>query len=178
LNDPRFNWLRFTTLLALAVIKNFFDPLTSDDRADVFIIDDSLYERAGYKCTQMASKVFDHVSMKYKKGFRLLTLSWSDGNSFVPINFSLLASSNETNQLGDFTKVDNRSLAGRRRKMAVTKAPDVLLELLNYAVNAGHSAKYVLFDSWFSNPNTILKIKEMNLNTIAMVKISSKITYY
>lgn len=177
LNDPRFNWLRFTTLLALAVIKNFFDPLTSDDRADVFIIDDSLYERAGYKCTQMASKVFDHVSMKYKKGFRLLTLSWSDGNSFVPINFSLLASSNETNQLGDFTKVDNRSLAGRRRKMAVTKAPDVLLELLNYAVNAGHSAKYVLFDSWFSNPNTILKIKEMNLNTIAMVKISSKITY-
>ena len=75
LNDPRFNWLRFTTLLALAVIKNFFDPLTSDDRADVFIIDDSLYERAGYKCTQMASKVFDHVSMKYKKGFRLLTLS-------------------------------------------------------------------------------------------------------
>ena len=33
----------------------FFDPLTSDDSADVFIIDDSLYERAGYKCTQMAS---------------------------------------------------------------------------------------------------------------------------
>ncbi len=48
LNDPRINWLRFTTLLALAVIRNFFKPLTSYDRADVFIIDDSLYERAGY----------------------------------------------------------------------------------------------------------------------------------
>ncbi|WP_036613623.1 IS4 family transposase [Oribacterium sp. P6A1] len=177
LNDPRINWLRFTTMLALAVIKNFFNPLTSNDRADVFIIDDSLYERAGYKRTQMASKVFDHVTMKYKKGFRLLTLGWSDGNSFVPINSCLLASSKEDNQLGDFTKVDSRSLAGRRRKMAVTKAPDVLLELLRYAVNAGHSAKYVLFDSWFSNPNTIVKIKEMHLNTIAMVKISSKITY-
>jgi len=70
-----------------------------------------------------------------------------------------LVSSNETNQLGDFTKVDNRSLAGRRRKTAVTKAPDVLLELLRYAVNTGHSAKHVLFDSWFSNPNTIVKIK-------------------
>ena len=159
LNNPRINWLRFTTMLALAVIKNFFNPLTSNDRADVFIFDDSLYERAGYKRTQMASKVFDHVTMKYKKGFRLLTLGWSDGNSFVPINSCLLASSKEDNQLGDFTKVDSRSLAGRRRKMAVTKAPDVLLELLRYAVNAGHSAKYVLFDSWFSNPNTIVKIK-------------------
>ncbi|WP_036613334.1 IS4 family transposase [Oribacterium sp. P6A1] len=177
LNDPRVNWLRFTTLLALAVIRNFFKPLTSDERADVFIIDDSLYERAGYKHTQMASKVFDHVSMKFKKGFRLLTLGWSDGNSFVPINSCLLASSKVDNQLGDFAKTDNRSLAGKRRKLAVTKAPVVVLELLQYALNAGHKAKYVLFDSWFSTPNTLVKIKEMGLDSIAMIKISSRIAY-
>jgi hypothetical protein len=177
LNDPRVNWLRFTTLLALAVIRNFFKPLTSDDRADVFIIDDSLYERAGFKRTQMASKVFDHVSMKFKKGFRLLTLGWSDGNSFVPINSCLLASSKEDNQLGDFSKTDYRSLAGKRRKLAVTKAPEVVLELLQYALKSGHRAKYVLFDSWFSTPNTLVKIKEMGLDSIAMIKISSRISY-
>jgi hypothetical protein len=177
LNNARINWLRFTTLLSLMIIRNFLNPLTGKDRADVFIIDDSLYERTGYKRTQMASKVFDHVSMKFKKGFRLLTLGWSDGNSFVPVNSCLLASSKEGNQLGDFAWTDLRSLAGKRRKMAVTKATEVILELLQYAVNAGHSAKYVLFDSWFSTPHTIVKIKEMGFDTIAMVKLSSKINY-
>ena len=177
LNDSKINWLRFTTLLSLTVIKNFFAPLTSDDRADVFIIDDSLYERAGFKKTQMASKVFDHVSMKFKKGFRLLTLGWSDGNSFVPINNCLLASSKTDNQLGDFSKIDGRSIAGRRRKMAVTKATDVVIELLQYAIQTGHSAKYVLFDSWFSAPHNLVKIKELGMDSIAMIKLSSKVNY-
>lgn len=177
LNDAGINWLRFTTLLALSIIENFFKPLTSENRADVFIVDDSLYERAGYKKTQMASRVFDHVSMRYKTGFRLLTLGWSDGNSFVPINFSLLASSKDSNQLGDFSKVDNRSLAGKRRKMAVTKATEVVLHLLKYAKAAGLKTRYVLFDSWFSTPHTLVKIKEMGFDSIAMVKVSSKINY-
>lgn len=177
LNDSRINWLRFTTLLALTVIHDFFDPLTSKDREDVFIIDDSLYERAGYKKTQLASRVFDHVSMKFKKGFRLLTLGWSDGNSFVPVSSCLLASSNESNQLGNFAELDHRSLAGKRRTMALTKAPDVILELLRYAIKVGHNARYVLFDSWFSTPHTLVKIKEMGLDTIAMVKLSSRISY-
>lgn len=177
LNDAGINWLRFTTLLALSIIENFFKPLTSENRADVFIVDDSLYERAGYKKTQMASRVFDHVSMRYKTGFRLLTLGWSDGNSFVPINFSLLASSKDSNQLGDFSKVDNRSLAGKRRKMAVTKATEVVLHLLKYAKAAGLKTRYVLFDSWFSTPHTLVKIKEMGFDSIAMVKVSAKINY-
>lgn len=177
LNDSRINWLRFTTLLALTVIRDFFNPLTSKDREDVFIIDDSLYERAGYRKTQLASRVFDHVSMKFKKGFRLLTLGWSDGNSFVPVSSCLLASSNESNQLGNFAKPDCRSLAGKRRTMALTKAPDVILELLRYAIKVGHNARYVLFDSWFSTPHMLVKIKEMGLDTIAMVKLSSRISY-
>ena len=45
-NDAGINRLRFTTLLALAVIKNFFKLLTSEERADVFIVDGSLYEHA------------------------------------------------------------------------------------------------------------------------------------
>ena len=177
LNDASINWLRFTTLLALSIIENFFKPLTSENRADVFIVDDSLYERAGYKKTQMASRVFDHVSMRYKTGFRLLTLGWSDGNSFVPINSSLLASSKDSNQLGDFSKVDNRSLAGKRRNIAVTKATEVVLHLLKYAKTSGLRARYVLFDSWFSTPHTLVKVKEMGFDSIAMVKVSSKINY-
>ena len=136
-----------------------------------------LAERLRYKKTQMASRVFDHVSMRSKTGFRLLTLGWSDGNSFVLVNSSLRASSKDSNQLDDFSKVDNRSLAGKRRKMAVTKATDVVLHLLKYAKTSGLRARYVLFDSWFSTPHTLVKIKEMGFDSIAMVKVSSKINY-
>ncbi|WP_440336083.1 transposase [Megasphaera sp.] len=59
-------------------------PLTSENRKACFVIDDSLYERAGYKRTELAARVFDHVSMRYKKGFRLLTLGWTDGEPPCP----------------------------------------------------------------------------------------------
>lgn len=32
------------------------------------------------------SRVFDRVGMKFRKGFRLLTLGWSNGNTFMPVN--------------------------------------------------------------------------------------------
>ena len=69
------------------VVNQFMCNLASDEREDAFIIDDTLYAKAGYKKSELVSKVFDHVTMKYKKGFRLLTVGWGDGNSFVPINF-------------------------------------------------------------------------------------------
>lgn len=133
--------------------------LTSDEREDAFIIDDTLHAKAGYKKSELVSKVFDHVTMKYKKGFRLLTVGWGDGNSFVPINYALLASSNEENVLGSHKDFDKRSVAGRRRKQAQSKATDVLIDLLKTAILSGHSAKYVLFDTWFSTPKTICQIK-------------------
>ena len=52
------------------------------------------------------------------------------------------------------------------------------MELLQDALKAGHQAKYVLFDSWFSSPKAITSIKkQFNLDTIAMVKVSSKVFY-
>lgn len=178
LNSTKTNWLRFTTLLSEMVVNQFMRGLTSDDRKDVFIIDDTLYARTGYKKSELVSKVFDHVTMKYKKGFRLLTLGWGDGNSFVPINFALLASSDEKNVLGPQKSFDKRSIAGRRRKQAQMKATDVTVELLKTAIHNGHSAKYVLFDTWFSTPRTICRIKkECDLDTIAMIRKSSRIKY-
>lgn len=177
LNGIKTNWLRFTTLLSAAVASDFMRRLSSEDRKDVFIIDDTLFRRSGYKKTEMIARVFDHTDMSYRTGFRLLTLGWSDGNSFLPINFSLLSSRKESNQLGVMDLGDQRTIAGKRRSMALRKATDVMLELLDVAMKAGHKAKYVLFDTWFANPHQIVAIKDMGLDTIAMVKKSSKITY-
>jgi hypothetical protein len=177
LNRAKTNWLRFTTLLSVAVVNTFMRDLTGDDRQDVFIVDDTLFAKAGYKRTDMVARVFDHTDMKYRKGFRLLTLGWSDGNSFVPINSCLLSSHNEKNQLGIMDTGDGRTLAGKRRRMALRKMNDVMIELIEIALNAGHKAKYVLFDTWFATPHQIVRLNDMGLDTIAMVKRSSRIKY-
>ena len=177
LNNAKVNWERFTRLLAGKIIREAIQPLTSEERKDVFIVDDTLYRRTGYKKTELCARVFDHVDMKYRKGFRALTLGWSDGNTFVPISQRLLSSPNDENVLGPEPDLDGRTLAARRRKQARSKAPEVMVELLRNALQAGIRAKYILFDSWFSSPKQILELKDLGLDTIAMVKKSSKINY-
>ena len=107
LNNAKINWSRFTTLLSSRIINDFMKPLTDESRKDVFIIDDSLFDRSRSNKTELLAKVFDHCSMKYKRGYRML-----------------------------------------------------------------------LFDSWFPSPKTITALKtNCELDTIAMVKKSSKIKY-
>ena len=177
LNSTKTNWLRFTSLLAADIVNNDIKVLTDDSRKNVFIIDDSLFNRTSCKKTELGSRVFDHTGMNYKKGFRMLTLSWSDGNTLIPVNSCLLASSKESNIIGPVKEFDQRTLAGKRRKLAQTKAPEAMLTLLDAALSAGLSADYVLFDTWFSNPAQITAIKSKDLDVIAMIKKSSRIKY-
>ena len=176
LNSTKTNWSRFTSLLSKAVADTI-EPLTSKDRVNAFIIDDSLFERTSGKCTELASKVFDHCSMKFKTGYRLMTLGWTDGNTFLPVNSTLLASSKKGNQYCEEQTFDGRSIAARRRKLAQMKGTDAMIELLKAAMSAGHKADYVLFDSWFSNPAQLLAIKSLGLDSIAMIRKSPKIRY-
>lgn len=176
LNNPKINWLRFTTLLSKRVADTI-EPLTSEERVNAFIVDDSLFERTSCQKTELGSRVFDHTSMKYKKGYRLLTVGWTDGNTFLPVNSCLLASSKESNLIGPIKKFDGRSLAAKRRKLAQMKGTDVMIELIKKAQAEGHNADYVLFDTWFSNPAQIIAVKELGLDSIAMIKKSSRIYY-
>ena len=51
------------------------------------------------------------------------------------------------------------------------KATDVMLELIASTQAVGLSAKYVLFDSWFSSPKTLISLKEKcHMDTIALIK--------
>ena len=177
LNSAKTNWLRFTSLLAADIVNNDIKGLTNDSRKNVFIIDDSLFNRTSCKKTELGSKVFDHTDMHFKKGFRMLTLSWSDGNTLIPVNSCLLASAKDTNIIGPVKTFDNRTVAGKRRKLAQTKAPEAMMTLLDIALSAGMKADYVLFDSWFSNPAQVTDIHSKGMNVIAMIKKSSRIKY-
>jgi len=177
LHNPKVNWQKFTALLSARIVNKLLRKLTDEKRVEVYIADDSLYDRSRAKKVELLSKVFDHCTHKYKKGFRLLTLSWSDGSTLLPINSCLLSSTNEKNRYQEQRTVDRRTLAFKRRAQSQSKSNDVLLQLIDQAKAAGHSAKYMLFDSWFAMPVTIQNIKDRGIDTIAMVKKSSRISY-
>lgn len=52
-----------------------------------------------------------------------------------------------------------------------------MIRLLKEALGEGISAKYVLFDIWFSNPRRLLDILVLKLHAIAMIKRSAKCYY-
>ena len=188
LNDARINWTRFTIALS-ALVAEKVRPLTGDDRADAFIIDDTLYERAGARQTELAARVFDHNEHRYKKGYRLLTLGWSDGTSFLPVASRLMSSRDDKKVLGTIPELDLRTTAGKIRAQARRKMTAVMVELLRAAIKEGHRAKYVLFDRWFSSPAQIKAVKALEkdkalwggegakLDVVAAIKKGSKTQY-
>lgn len=176
-NNCTINWHRFVRLLSEKVISSFIRPATSDNRMEYFIFDDTPFAKSGKK-TELVSKFFNHVSMKYEKGFRILTLLWSDEYSSIPVDFCPLSSAKDELLTCPAKACDGRSLAGRIRRQARQKAPDTLLGMLKDAIKVGHKAKYVLFDSWFATPKGITAIKkELSLDVIAMLKKSGKVFY-
>jgi hypothetical protein len=75
------------------------DSLTSEDREAVLIIDDSPYDRSRSKWVELLSRVWDHSTGRYLKGLRILTISWSDGNCCLPLDFALMSSGDPKKRL-------------------------------------------------------------------------------
>ena len=171
MNSHHTNWRRFTLLLGRNIIKETIEPLTSDERKNVLIIDDSLYSRSRSKKVELLARVYDHVDHTFTYGFRLLTMGWSDGNTFLPINHCLLSSANASNRMSPSdARIDSKSNGGKQRKLAQTEAPQVVLSMLKEAKESGIPAMHVLFDTWFCSPSSLVNIKSIGFDVVAMTK--------
>lgn len=178
LNSPAIHWQKFTSLLAARVTNHSIVDLTDPTRDNVLILDDTLFERNRSKSVELLSRVYDHAKHRYSKGFRLLTLGWSDGNTFIPVSGSLLASEDKKNLYNEASKgFDKRSIASKRRQQAQRKGTEVMLELIDLALKSGLKASYVLFDTRFCSPSSLIAVKKRNLDVVAMAKKSPKLHY-
>ena len=171
------NWMRFTTVLASRIIKEAILPLDSEDRINVLIIDDSVFERNRSKKVELLTKIYDHAKHKYRFGFRMLTLGWADGSTFLPVNSILLSTENKKNRINEAAEVDKRTSGYKRRQLSIEKGTHAMLTLLEAAKKAAIPAKYVLFDSWFSSPSTLHSVKKTGYDVIGMVKKSPKMFF-
>jgi len=170
LNEPRFNWRRFYQLLVQKVVSRF-ESLTSSKRVRVLIVDDSAVSRNRSKKVELLARIYDHVFHKYLKGFQLLTLGWSDGFSFVPLDFAMMSSSNAENRYNEARDgLDKRLCGYARRKEAILHKPDVVAQMVERALRTGMDVDYLLMDSWFTYIPLVHKILALGLNVIGRLK--------
>ena len=126
------------------------------------------------KKMKLLSRVFDHTTKKYLKGFRMLTLGWSDGNSFLGINFALLSSAKEKHRYNEINPdIDKRTCGYQRCKETITKSIILLEPMIKKAINIGILSKYLVMDSWFSMPSVISTLRQ-HIHIIYMLKDNSK----
>ncbi|MDR1689149.1 MAG: transposase [Clostridiales bacterium] len=180
LNSSHINWTSFLLQLAIVVIVGL-RQLTSEERKCAIVIDDTLHERARSKKVELLSNVHDHVAKsgsKYKRGFRMLTAGWTDGASFIPLQYRHLSSQDSKNRYNEINaKIDKRSVGYKIRKQAISGATQMMLSMLRDIKKACIPAKHVLFDSWFSYPSTMMSIHAIGFDVIGRLKDTKKIKY-
>ena len=179
LNSPFINWATFMLSLAVRIIAKI-SRLTSDSRVNAIVVDDTLYSRPRSKNVELLANVHDHTGKggRFKCGFRLLTLAWTDGVTLIPLLFRHLSSQDKKNRFTETNpKIDKRSCGYKARQQAISSAPKVLLEMLGQIVKIGIPSKHVLFDCWFAYPTTIIEIAKIGLNVVARLKKTPKVKY-
>ena len=73
-------------LLLAAKVVSVFELLTDNPQRKVLVIDDSTYDRSHSRFVELLARVFDHSDQRYLKGFKMMTLGWTDGASFLPLD--------------------------------------------------------------------------------------------
>jgi hypothetical protein len=170
LNHSKFAWRRFLTFFSASTVQKV-SSLTDSNRPKVLIFDDSMYERNRSKKVELLARCMDHSSLtkRFYKGFRMLSMGWSDGFTFMPLDFALLSSKNsQINRIS--SDIDKRCSGYKRRLEALETAPSLIPSMIERSLNAGVTADYVLMDTWFTQQPLIKSIVEIGLDVIGMVK--------
>jgi len=164
LNCERFNWRKFLYFLAIKIIATFDKAPLSES---TLIVDDTIACKSG-KDMELVSYHFDHKTKRSILGNQCLQLGYHNGTYFFPIDMAFHTSKNRPNTR--MRDIDKRTNGWCRRKEALRKKTDVLLEMLDRAWKSGIDASFVLFDSWFAHDAVISKIYALGYGVICRLK--------
>lgn len=128
---------------------------------------------------ELLSWIYNFVTHRMVKGFNMLTLGWTDGYSFVPVAFNMMASADPKKHImGVSSGIDRRKSGYKRRREAVCHKPDAAIAMIRDALKAGIHASYILMDTWFTNEPFIHNILGEGLDVIGMLKDNRQLYRY
>jgi len=90
LENVHMNWHVFLLRLSAVVIRRIVGLTEDKDDRYALLVDDTPLPKCG-KAMELVSKYFNHVTMGYAYGYRVLTFAWTDGVTRIPVRYSLLA---------------------------------------------------------------------------------------
>lgn len=177
-NNPFYNWRKL-----LYMVAQRFKVLSKEKRSEYYketttclILDDTIQPKKG-KRLEAIGKVFDHVLHKYLLGMKGLFLSYWDGISTIPLDFSFHSEKgkNQKRPYGfskrelqaRYSKARPRESCGHKRfqelkKSKIENGPAMIKRALRF----GFIPRYVLTDSWFSTKEFIRKVRSFRNGSI------------
>ena len=158
-NSEHYSWRSLLYRIAKAFRSLVEAP--EPKKVTALILDDTTDQRVGYKMENI-SYVFDHVIRKSVYGFKILALTFFDGMTNIPLDFTIhkekeLPAKKRRKQFSK--KVDPKTAGGKRRKEAKSAKSVQAIALLKRAVKNGFIADYVLCDSWFTSESFIAAVR-------------------
>jgi hypothetical protein len=162
-NNEHYPWRSLLYKVAKAY-KDLVEPKNGEEEKKItaLIIDDTTDQRVGYKIENI-SHIFDHVLHKTVYGFKILALTYFNGTTSQPLDFSIhtekkLAKKKHQKQY----KKEScpKSSGSKRRKEAKTTKGAQAIAMIKRAVKHGFSADYVLCDSWFTSEALIAAVRD------------------
>jgi hypothetical protein len=170
-NNERRPWRR----LLYAVAKKFKKLTNSEnkpsDKVSALIVDDTADTRVGYKMENI-TYVFDHVLRKSFYGFKILVLSFFDGISSIPLDFTMhtekkLGRKKEKKQYKK--EAAPKSNGSKRRKEAKTSKIEQAIVMIKRAVKNGFIPDYVLCDAWFTSLEFVQAVRGIKNGAVHII---------
>jgi len=184
-NNSFINWRKIIYIY----VKTFLKKVKKEGQqvknaVKCLIIDDSTLEKTGEKIEHV-SFVHDHTTNRWLLGFKILTLGFWDGKSFLGIDFSLQKENPQNDNKWfkkilkrikkyGFHKKRDKSSSGKKRELELNNSKiDNALNMIRRAVKNGILPEYVLADSWFISEEfikTIRRLKKGVIHVLGMVR--------
>ena len=169
LSDPRFHWRQ-----ALAVLNR--QIAGADDTAAVrgvraFIIDDTISAHYGRRM-EGSSKVHDHSTNTFRRGFKLPVLAYHNGNYTRVLDFAVVRE--RLDRVRWRRERDAGCPAAARKRELDQAKPSLVRDMLTRAVRAGYQADFVLTDSWFNTGGLVLCARQLELEVLGMLKLDHR----
>jgi hypothetical protein len=186
INSPDIEWRKIVTYFARGFARTVAkhaegqpEETKGEGSPKCMIIDDTMIHKTGKKI-EFIGKVFDHCMHKCLLGFKVLTLGFWDGKSFIPLDFSVHQEPGKEKKRGltmrelraQYKKTRTADCPSMKRiaELAVNKI-DQAVKMVAGAISQGFVPQYVLADSWFITDGFIKSIVELGAKRKQRVEV-------
>jgi len=146
------------------IVKRFVRKVQAE--TGVLIVDDSILSKPYTDGNEIVCWHYDHSQERNVKGINFVTALYQTKDVSLPVSFHLIAKTE---------KYIDQKTEKEKRRSPVTKN-QVALELIEQGVKNHIPFRVVLFDSWFSSKDNMMKIKgELHKDFICPIKTNRKV---